>query len=91
MHNLIKFYLVLCLGLSSAYSYAEDSEAIVLLKKMGLAAKKLNYDGVFTYQTGAKLQAIRIIHKNNKKGEVERLLSLNGATRELVRTNDIVT
>ena len=91
MHNLIKFYLVLCLGLSSAYSYAEDSEAIVLLKKMGLAAKKLNYDGVFTYQTGSKLQAIRIIHKNNKKGEVERLLSLNGAARELVRTNDIVT
>ena len=91
MRNLIKLYLVLCLGLSSAYSHAEDLEAIALLEKMGVAAKKLDYDGVFTYQTGTKLQAIRIIHKTNSKGEVERLLSLNGAARELVRTNDIVT
>ena len=91
MRNLIKLYLVLCLGLSSAYSHAEDLEAIALLEKMGVAAKKLDYDGVFTYQTGTKLQAIRIIHKTNNNGEVERLLSLNGAARELVRTNDIVT
>ena len=91
MRNLIKLYLVLCLGLSSAYSHAKDLEAVVLLEKMGVAAKKLDYDGVFTYQTGTKLQAIRIIHKTNSKGEVERLLSLNGAARELVRTNDIVT
>jgi sigma-E factor negative regulatory protein RseB len=79
------------MSLSSAYSYAEDPEAIALLKKMGTAAKKLNYDGVFTYQTGPKVQAIRIIHQANKKGEVERLLSLNGAARELIRTNNIVT
>ena len=74
MRNLIKLYLVLCLGLSSAYSHAEDLEAVVLLEKMGVAAKKLDYDGVFTYQTGTKLQAIRIIHKTNNNGEVERLL-----------------
>ena len=48
-------------------SYAEDPEAIALLKKMGAAAKKLNYDGVFTYQTGSKVQSIRIIHQANKK------------------------
>lgn len=72
-------------------SYAEDPEAIALLKRMGAAAKKLNYDGVFTYQTGSKVQSIRIIHQANKKGEVERLLSLNGAARELIRTNNIVT
>jgi sigma-E factor negative regulatory protein RseB len=79
------------MGLLSASSYAEDPEAIALLKKMGTAAKKLNYDGIFTYQTGSKVQSIRIIHQANKKGEIERLLSLNGAARELIRTNNIVT
>ena len=91
MRYLIKFCLILSISQLSANSYAEEPEAIALLKKMGPAAKKLNYDGVFTYQTGSKVQSIRIIHQANKKGEVERLLSLNGAARELIRTNNIVT
>jgi len=90
MRQLAKFCLVLCFGLSSASSYA-DPEAMALLERMGSAAKKLNYDGVFTYQTGHKVQAIRIIHRANEKGEVERLLSLDGAARELIRTNNVVT
>lgn len=90
MQQLAKFFLIACFSFSATYSYAEP-EAMALLERMGTAAKKLNYDGVFTYQTGNKVQAIRIIHRANKKGEVERLLSLNGAARELIRTNNIVT
>lgn len=68
-----------------------DSDAMSLLERMVTATKQLNYDGVFTYQTGNKVQAIRIIHKANENGEVERLLSLDGAAREMIRTDDIVT
>jgi len=90
MQRLAQICLGFCLSLSSAAAVAEP-EAIALLERMGSAAKQLNYDGVFTYQTGRKVQAIRIIHSANENGEVERLLSLNGAARELIRTNDLVT
>jgi sigma-E factor negative regulatory protein RseB len=90
MQRLAQICLGFCLSISSAISMAEP-EAMALLERMGSAAKKLNYDGVFTYQMGRKVQAIRIIHSANENGEVERLLSLNGAARELIRTNDHVT
>ena len=90
MQYLVQFCLVFCLGLPSAITAAE-SEPMALLERMGIAAKTLNYDGVFTYQIGQKVQAIRIVHSANENGEVERLLSLDGAARELIRTNDLVT
>ena len=80
MQRLAQVCLGFCLSLSSAISTAEP-EAVALLERMGTAAKKLNYDGVFTYQMGRKVQAIRIIHSANENGEVERLLSLNGSAR----------
>jgi sigma-E factor negative regulatory protein RseB len=90
MQRIAQLCLGFCLSISSSISVAEP-EAMALLERMGTAAKTLNYDGVFTYQTGNKVQAIRIIHSATESGEVERLLSLNGAARELIRTNDHVT
>lgn len=76
--------------LFSLTTYA-DTEAMQMLERMGVVAKQLNYDGVFSYQTGKKLQSIRIIHRADQQGEVERLISLNGVAREVIRTNDMVT
>lgn len=75
--------------LFSLTAYA-DTEAMQMLERMGLVAKQLNYDGVFSYQAGNKLQSIRIIHRADQQGEVERLVSLNGVAREVIRTNDMV-
>lgn len=75
-------------------SFAITSFAAENLKKieeMVTAAKTLNYEGVFTYQNGKSLQTIKIIHRSDEQGEVERLISLNGAAREVIRTNDVVT
>lgn len=90
MGRLAQIFLLASLSLSSTLSAAE-SEAMALLERMGIAAKTLNYDGVFTYQAGHKVQAIRIIHSANEDGEVERLLSLSGSAREMIRTNDHIT
>lgn len=87
---MVRLVVGICLVLFSITVKA-DSEAMSLLERMVTATKQLNYDGVFTYQTGNKVQAIRIIHKANEDGEVERLLSLDGAAREMIRTDDIVT
>ena len=64
--------------------------ADALLERTSLAAKQLNYDGVFALQLGDKLQSVRIIHRASEQGEVERLISLSGVERELIRTDDSV-
>lgn len=70
-------------------THADD--AISLLNRMDIAAKKLNYEGVFSYPTGRHLQSIQIIHRANEEGEVERLTSLNGVAREVIRKNEMMT
>jgi len=78
----------LCL-LLSVHAYAE-SDVVNLLNKMTVAAEKSNYQGIFTVQSNNKMQSIRIIHRADKLGEIERLVSLNGVPREVIRNNDMM-
>ncbi len=75
-----------------AASIPEESDtALQLIGKMGQAAQSLNYEGIFVYLRNHQLKAIRVIHKVDKYGEYERLISLNGIPREIIRTNEFVT
>lgn len=86
------FLLLLLLGFLPLKALADGQErALLLLEKMCTAAKELNYQGVFAYQNGRKLQSIKIIHRNDENGESERLISLSGVAREVIRNNDEVT
>lgn len=77
--------LLLLLSLSA--SAAETGEAHALLMKMEKAARSLNYEGIFVYHHGRQLETMRIMHRVDN-GEVrERLVSLNGAAREIIRTD----
>ena len=79
MQRLADYWFALSLAFVSLAAQAEiDEQAMQMLERMGSASKNLNYDGVFTYQTGHKVQSIRIIHSATEHGEVERLLSLEG-------------
>lgn len=78
-------FLLAFLGLSfSTIIYAADS-AQEWLMKINHAARNLDYDGVFVYQHDTQLEAMRIIHKVANKSSKERLVSLNGAPREVIR------
>ncbi|MDH3513388.1 MAG: MucB/RseB C-terminal domain-containing protein [Gammaproteobacteria bacterium] len=55
------------------------------LMKINQAARTLDYDGVFVYQHESQLEAMRIIHKVENGSHRERLVSLNGAPREVIR------
>ena len=90
MRAWIQLFLAICLITFGFYAYA-DTAAMKMLERMTEASKQLNYEGVFAYQTGKNLQSIRIIHRSNADGEVERLISLNGVAREVIRSNDMVT
>jgi len=90
MRKVLQFVLSFSAILLS-FNAVANTEAMQMLERMGVVAKQLNYDGIFSYQTGNKLQSIRIIHRADDHGEVERLISLNGVAREVIRTNDMVT
>jgi len=62
-----------------------------LVQQMSRATHELNYDGIFIYRHGRQLNTMRLIHKNGIDGEVERLISLTGHPREIIRNNKSVT
>ncbi len=70
-------------------AYAADG-AHDLLMKMSEAARALNYQGTFVYQHGDQLDSMRIAHKVQKGEASERLVSLNGAAREVIRNRNEV-
>jgi sigma-E factor negative regulatory protein RseB len=72
------------LALAPAVSVAAD-RAQDWLMKIGEAAHRLNYDGTFVYLHGQQLESLRIVHRVEDGRERERLVSLNGAPREIVR------
>jgi sigma-E factor negative regulatory protein RseB len=63
-----------------------DDAAHEWLMKMNHAARTLNYLGTFVYQNNGQLEAMRIIHKVDGGTTRERLVSLSGAPREIIRT-----
>ncbi len=68
-----------------------DSDARALLERMSMAARTLDYSGTFVYQHQGQLDAMRIIHSGNRGDERERLMSLTGPQREILRDNQVVT
>lgn len=73
-----------------AVAAAEPNEAASWLEKMSEAARTLNYEGVFVYQHQGGLEAMHIVHRVNGGGISERLYSLTGTAREIVRDNENV-
>jgi len=60
------------------------------LKTIAYAAHRTDYSGTFVYQYGSHVEASRITHISDKDGEHERLESLDGTRREIIRNNDQV-
>jgi len=58
---------------------------------MSKASKELNYDGIFVYQRGNQMESMRLIHKADTDGEHERMVSLTGLAREVIRDGKSVT
>ncbi len=80
---------VLCLPLASTAGEVPDPRR--LLSEMAEAAHRLNYDGTFVYRRDNGMYSMRIIHRYDERGERERLISLTGKPREILRDNEKVT
>lgn len=84
-------WLVIILPASAAWAAEPTPSALEWLEKMSRAAQTLNYAGTFVYLQGTHMKAMRIFHKADASGEHERLVSLNGSAREVLRHNNVVT
>lgn len=86
-------FLFLLLILHPAASFAADQmpPAQQLISQMSEANHELNYEGVFIYKRHGKMDTMRIIHKVDENGVQERIVSLTGFAREVIRNKDSVT
>jgi len=66
-------------------------EATSLIARMRAAAATLNYDGVVLYQRGTDVLTMRIVHRGTPGPESERIVTLDGPPREIVRDGRHVT
>jgi sigma-E factor negative regulatory protein RseB len=61
------------------------------VQKMSDAMRNLNYQGNFVYMHNNRLEGMQISHHKDMEGEKERLISLNGEAREVIRDNHNLT
>jgi len=77
-------------GLICLPAWSADNSAQSWLMRISKAARDLNYDGTFVYQQGERLETMRVVHRVRDDKTQERLISLNGSPREIIRNNHVV-
>lgn len=92
----LKVWLVIVLATGLALqAVAVEDEAVesarTLINRMSEASRNLNYDGIFIYQRGGTTNTLRLIHRAGEDDEMERLVSLTGSAREVIRNRQKVT
>ena len=79
--------LLLALSMQAARA---DGDALAWLERIHAAAQKLSYTGTFVYRNGDQAETLRIVHSVGGQGSRERLETLDGRPREIVRSGDEV-
>lgn len=67
---------------------AANAEAVSWLEKMGAAIREESYHGTFVYMRGAHFDTVEVVHQFEDGKEIERLKSLSGMEREIIRHDD---
>ncbi len=83
----MKLRIALCGALLIvANAYAEErSSGLDWLEVAAFAGHQTDYSGVFVYQYGNHVETSNIVHINDAGGEYEKLESLDGPKREIIR------
>lgn len=71
-------------------SAAHAQEARVWLERMNRAVEDLSYQGTFVHVLDGKAETLHVIHRNQDGEIAERLFSMDGAGREIIRRQDSV-
>jgi sigma-E factor negative regulatory protein RseB len=90
----MRVWFIVLLGFASAAHGAESAagtDPVAWLKRMASASRQLNYSGTIVYQHRTHVETSRVVHfVNPAGGEFEKLETLDGPPREIIRSNDQV-
>ena len=64
-----------------------DPDALAWLDRMSHSLREVSYEGVFTYEHGNSMQAMRISHSVENGAESEELTDLSGSRASIVRSS----
>jgi len=87
VHRLLWVLLTL-LALPAGVAHAEEAPG--WLNRAAIAAKQLNYSGVYVYHHGEHVEVIRVAHRIDASGEQEKIEVLDDAPRQFLRVNNDV-
>ena len=93
LHALISLLLPLSAALAQqpdGQSGQSDPQAMQWLQRIHAATQKLSFSGTFVYQHRDQMETSKIARLVDASGTYERLESLSGTPREIVRTRDQV-
>jgi sigma-E factor negative regulatory protein RseB len=82
MHSLRYTWLIACV---LAVPARASDDAREWLERMSRALANQNYDGRFVHMNGPRTEVMRIVHRVEKGKVGERLVSLDGSGREIIR------
>jgi sigma-E factor negative regulatory protein RseB len=68
-----------------------DEDATQWLERMSQAAHTLTYTGTFVYMQDGRMETMQLMHAADAAGEHERLVSLSGTHREVIRDHGKVS
>jgi sigma-E factor negative regulatory protein RseB len=68
-----------------------NQEAEHWLKKMTAAVDSLNYEGTMILIHDNHVETMHVLHGSDQRGVKERLVSLTGEAREVIRNQDVLT
>jgi sigma-E factor negative regulatory protein RseB len=89
---IVRRWLICLTVCFSAGAEAGDTarDAMGWLTRMANAARQLNYSGTFVYRQGDHSETSRIRHLADEIGEMEKIESLDGPIREIIRNKEEV-
>jgi len=81
-------FLALLACLAAVPAVAGETDAHVWLERMATALATRNYEGKFFHLSDSQSEAMRIVHRVRDGRVIERLVSLDGSGREIIRNED---
>jgi sigma-E factor negative regulatory protein RseB len=77
-------------GLLLVSGMARGDAALDWLNHAAAAAKQQNYSGVYVYHHGEHVEVLRVLHRTDATGELEKVEVLDGTPRQFLRINNDV-
>ena len=90
MAHLSRGVAVACALLLATTASSGDIGPYELLDRMNEAVRQLDYEGRFVVQSADRLDAMYIVHRVQQGTEKERVVSLTGEPREIIRSDEAV-